>query len=150
MALYDMNRILGFQHKHIGLAQKITLAIGARGKSKALAHFEPLSFALNLTKWNHGSDETRAMFGLPPKSKAQKFMQSGGVAALAHEYGHALDYFFGGFFDRERQNFALTDGRSTRISPNLHKFNYFPRVFKIGNNSPLHLIVVVILTPKVR
>ena len=42
ISLYDMRQILGFKAKNMGLAGKITMAIGARGRARALAHFEPL------------------------------------------------------------------------------------------------------------
>ena len=51
ISLYDMRQILGFKAKDMGLAGKITMAIGARGVSAASAHFEPFSFAINLTRY---------------------------------------------------------------------------------------------------
>jgi len=69
----DMTRIFGF--KQLGTEYKIGVAYGARGKGgKARAHFEPYTFMINLTK-------------------------EGGFGSFAHEYGHALDYFFGTYIE---------------------------------------------------
>lgn len=82
----DMSRATGI--KKIGLS-KIGVAYGARGKGgSAMAHFEPWSFMINLTK-------------------------DKGFGTFAHEYGHALDYFFGGYVEQLRSSFALSDGVST-------------------------------------
>lgn len=82
----DLARILGT--KNIGCDGNIGIAFGARGKSKASAHFEPHTFMINLTKYK-------------------------GFGALAHEYGHALDYFFGMFVDQDKNFTSLVGGRST-------------------------------------
>ena len=74
--------------KNVGCDNTIGIAFGARGHSKALAHFEPNTFMINLTK-EHG-------FG-----------------SLAHEYGHALDYFFGMHIDQHPQYTSLVGGRTT-------------------------------------
>ena len=81
----DMEKVTGI--KNLGL-KKIGVAYGARGKGgRALAHFEPGSFMINLTK-------------------------NKGLGSFAHEYGHALDYFFGGFIHQEPSSFALSGGVS--------------------------------------
>ena len=84
-SLADLSKIIG--SKNIGLAKKIGIGIGARGKGKALAHFEPDSFMINLTKEK-------------------------GHSTLAHEYGHALDYFFGMYIDQCKKSAALSGGCS--------------------------------------
>lgn len=83
----NLSRLLGTQN--IGCDGNIGIAFGARGKSKAAAHFEPHTFMINLTKLN-------------------------GFGALAHEYGHALDYFFGMYVDQDREYTSLVGGRSTQ------------------------------------
>ncbi len=82
IALLDISDITGI--KKLGF-RKVSLAFGARGKSSAAAHFEPGTFAINLTK-------------------------EYGVNALAHEYGHALDFFFGTYIDQDRSNRSLSGG----------------------------------------
>ncbi len=68
-ALHDLARILGIPPEYIGLGGRLGLAIGARGSGNALAHYEPSTKVINLTRDN-------------------------GVGALCHEWGHALDHFF--------------------------------------------------------
>lgn len=81
----DMKKITGF--KSLGF-KKMGVAFGARGKGgRAVAHFEPHSFMINLTR----------MYGL---------------GSFAHEYGHAIDYFFGGFIHQDPASFSLSGGSS--------------------------------------
>lgn len=83
----DLSRIFGF--KQLGMEYTIGVAYGARGKGgKALAHFEPSTFMINLTKGK-------------------------GFGAFAHEYGHALDYFFGRYIEPNTRSAALSMGSST-------------------------------------
>ena len=86
LSLTDLYRITGI--KNIGLDKKIGIAYGARGRGgAAAAHFEPGTFMINLTKeWGAGS--------------------------FAHEYGHALDYFFGLFIEPDKIRTSLTGGAS--------------------------------------
>lgn len=67
-ALHDLARILGIPPEYIGLGGRLGLAIGARGSGNALAHYEPSTKVINLTRDN-------------------------GIGALCHEWGHALDHF---------------------------------------------------------
>lgn len=83
----DLAKILGT--KNIGCDGTIGIAFGARGRSKALAHFEPWTFMINLTKEK-------------------------GFGCLAHEYGHALDYFFGMYVDQNVGFTALSGGDTVR------------------------------------
>jgi hypothetical protein len=87
-SLSDLSRVVG--SKNIGLDGNVGIAFGARGKSKALAHFEPDTFMINLTKEK-------------------------GFGSLAHEYGHALDYFFGMYVDQHRLFTSLVGGRSVSM-----------------------------------
>ena len=91
----DMRKVTGI--KLLGMG-KIGVAFGARGKGgSALAHFEPWSFMINLTKTK-------------------------GMGSFAHEYGHALDYFFGGFIHQDPSSFSLSGGDSAAKK----KLNKFP------------------------
>ncbi len=87
-SLQHLAKIIG--SKNLGLNQVIGIAFGARGNSRFAAHFEPDTFMINLTKEK-------------------------GFGALAHEYGHALDYLFGTYIDQHKDSCALTFGRTTRM-----------------------------------
>ena len=80
MGLYDLNKVLGFNY-NTGFSKTVGLAFGSRGSGSALAHFEPGTFMINLTRYSRDADPGMRM-------------AEGGVMSLAHEYGHALDYFF--------------------------------------------------------
>ena len=69
-ALMDLSTLLGIPPKAISLNGTLGLAFGARGSGKAKAHYEPSKLVINITKVN-------------------------GPGALAHEWGHALDHYFG-------------------------------------------------------
>ncbi|MDJ1494527.1 hypothetical protein QNI19_16400 [Cytophagaceae bacterium DM2B3-1] len=85
-SLKDLHKILGF--KNLGLDHRVSIAFGARGLGgKAMAHFEASSFAINLTRTK-------------------------GYGSFAHEYGHALDYFFGSFVDQQPYSAWLSGGQS--------------------------------------
>jgi 2'-5' RNA ligase len=71
-AIADLAEITGLHPKDISLDGKLGLAIGARGHGNALAHYEPDTTVINLTR-------------------------SGGVGALAHEWAHAFDHMLGGY-----------------------------------------------------
>lgn len=125
IALLDLNTILDFKN-NIGLNGTVGIAFGARGSSRALAHFEPLSFMINLTR--HKSltrlNKIRESLGQPRLSSSDEvtrflFEKTGGVGSLAHEYGHALDFFFGTFIDQDRNNRAITLGFSTATRFNI-------------------------------
>lgn len=86
----DMGKVTGISSVGLG---KIGVAYGARGMGGfAAAHFEPSTFMINLTKTQ-------------------------GMGSFAHEYGHAIDYFFGGFIDQDPASFSLSGGSSTRTQP---------------------------------
>lgn len=84
-SLSDLATIMGTEN--IGFDGMLGIAFGARGASKALAHFEPDTYMINLTKTK-------------------------GFGSLAHEYGHALDYFFGTYVDQNRDYASLVGGRT--------------------------------------
>ncbi len=70
-ALSDLAELFGVEKKAIGLdidggGHTIAAAFGSRGRAKAMAHYEPVRKAFNLTRMN-------------------------GAGSLAHEYGHAFD-----------------------------------------------------------
>lgn len=92
----DISKILGFTN--LGLNETIGVAYGARGKGgRARAHFEPWSFMINLTKPH-------------------------GYGAFAHEYGHALDCFFGTYIDQDSRGRFLTFENTVARRVNLNPF----------------------------
>jgi hypothetical protein len=69
-ALHDLADVLGVAPQVLSLDGSLGLALGARGSGGAAAHYEPSRLVTNLTKLR-------------------------GSGCLAHEMGHALDYYFG-------------------------------------------------------
>jgi hypothetical protein len=63
----DLTGILGLPPQMASFNGKLAMAIGARGKGNALAHYEPTKNVINLTR-------------------------AGGAGSLAHEWGHFFDY----------------------------------------------------------
>lgn len=102
LALYDLNKVLRFKN-NIGLNGTVSLSFGARGAGGAAAHFEPGTFIINITRY---IDD-------PEYTKETRFAYTGGAGSVAHEYGHALDYYFGLFVSKSEIG-ALTGGRSVR------------------------------------
>ncbi len=109
IALYDLDKVLRFG-KNVGLNKELSFSFGARGKGGALAHFEPGTFIINVTRY---SDDTAF-------SKASRFALTGGAGSVAHEYGHALDYYFGIYVDQSKEHASLSGGHSlaTRFRQN--------------------------------
>jgi 8-oxo-dGTP pyrophosphatase MutT (NUDIX family) len=66
LAFKDLTDILGLPTEMASFNGKLGLAIGARGKGRALAHYEPSSMVINLTR-------------------------KSGVGSLAHEWAHFFD-----------------------------------------------------------
>lgn len=97
ISLSDLAKIMQFPYNNLGFAYKIGIAFGARGIPSAAAHFEPDTFMINLTRIN-------------------------GWQSLAHEYGHAIDYYFGGYIDRSSKTFSLSGGSSTVLKIDLSQF----------------------------
>lgn len=107
ICLYDLNRVLRFKGNNLGLDKTLGVAFGARGVKGALAHYEPSTNIINMTRYY---EENR--FDEPTEKKV-RFVFSGGVGSFAHEYGHFLDYFFGSRVETNTKAYALSDGRST-------------------------------------
>lgn len=122
ISFYDLQHILKLKRSDMGLRGKLGIAIGARGKGKALAHFEPASNIINLTRYkDYGNAGELLKVPTPDNPKLRKFLFTGGVGSFAHEYGHALDYWIGGFFDQEPLQYALSGGTSTRTAPDIER-----------------------------
>lgn len=100
IAMYDLNKVLKFGY-NMGF-DRLAITFGARGVPRALAHYEPGSKIINISRYERG-----------PFPKEIRFLATGGIGSFAHEYGHFLDYFAGQYLDHGKTQFALTGGRST-------------------------------------
>ena len=78
-ALSDLTGILGLPDEAAGLGGKLGLAIGARGRQGAKAHFEP---------WQ-ADDKDNPEAGGP----VINLTRANGAGSLAHEWGHGLDHY---------------------------------------------------------
>ena len=107
ICLFDLNRVLKFKDNNLGLDKNLGIAFGARGRKGALAHYEPSTNIINITRYK---DADRF---IKPLSKEVRFVNSGGVGAFAHEYGHLLDYFFGSRVEVNSRYYSLSNGSST-------------------------------------
>lgn len=114
IALYDLHRALAFNPKQISLRGKITVSFGARGRGNATGHFEPASFAINLTRYKRPKRGSTIKKGF---DRTKLLIASGGVGTFAHEFGHALDYFGGTFLEKSTGG-ALSHSRSQRTTIN--------------------------------
>ncbi len=81
-ALMDLAEVLQIPPKAISLNGELAIAFGARGKSSALAHYEPSRVVINLTKMK-------------------------GAGSLAHEWLHAFDNYVGKMGYEEQKDKAL-------------------------------------------
>lgn len=86
-AMDDLGHAMGISRRDLNLTyqddQCLSLAFGARGHSKAMAHYEHARNVINLTKKR-------------------------GAGCLAHEYGHAFDHFLGKFVGEEYASESIT------------------------------------------
>ena len=95
-ALSDLAKVLGLSPSDVIFNGKLSIAFGSRGRggqSAASAHFEPILEVINLTKMH-------------------------GAGCLAHEWGHAFDYFLA----------AQVNDEETFAS-GTHKSGLYPSVF---------------------
>jgi len=123
MSLYDLNRVLRFNN-NIGMSGTIGTAFGARGRGRALAHFEPWSFMINLTRYHKISIPKEITESKRLAIKDENFLSTGGKGSLAHEYGHALDYFFGSYIEKNSLHRSITNGHETAMYfKNIHKMD---------------------------
>jgi hypothetical protein len=109
LALFDLHKLLGFTPKQIGLNGKLSVAFGARGRGKALAHFEPGTFVINLTRYGRPQKVSKRPVNY---KRVNLILQDGGVGSFAHEYAHALDYYAGTHIEKAT-DWQISGGRST-------------------------------------
>lgn len=92
-ALYDLSDMMGVEPGLLSFQQRLSIAMGARGRGKAKAHYEPDKKAINITRFS-------------------------GAGSVAHEWGHALDNIIAEHFvpsTMSRQSFLSTMGEDSRI-----------------------------------
>lgn len=119
ICLFDLNKVLKFKGNNLGLDNTLGVAFGARGQRGAVAHYEPRTHIINMTRY-YDADK----YKIPPP-KAVRFVNSGGVGSFAHEYGHFLDFFFGSRVEVSNSYYSLSNGSSTnpkRIQYDKKKF----------------------------
>lgn len=90
-AMMDLAALLNVSPRALSLGGRLGFAIGARGGGSAMAHYEPDLNVINLTK-------------------------SKGAGSLAHEWWHALDYYFNRMGDR-RKTPATGNRRAEDFNP---------------------------------
>lgn len=94
-AFKDLAKALDISDRSISLGGDLAIAFGSRGKggsNAALAHYEPTLNVINLTKVK-------------------------GAGTLAHEWGHALDYYL-------RKKLAVSSGRLENLKKVIHALKY--------------------------
>jgi hypothetical protein len=109
-AMMDLADVLGLDDTHMSLGGNLGFAIGARGKGTALAHYEPSTKVINLTR-------------------------KGGVGSLAHEWGHFFDHAMANFgisADHSRGR-SDADYHSERYSPERIIRNEDGKGYKVEN-----------------
>lgn len=115
LALFDLHKAIRFTPKQISIKGRLSVAFGARGRGKATAHFEPGTFAINLTRYSRPKEVEKRPTNF---NRVDLILQDGGVGAFAHEYGHALDYY-GGLHVEKGDTFSLSGDDSTDPKPNM-------------------------------
>lgn len=89
----DLADVLGIDDKDISLNGRLAIAFGARGKSGALAHYEPSRKVINMTKY-------------------------GGAGSLAHEWGHAMDNILFQYMNGGKDSMGLASAHMGSLGDN--------------------------------
>jgi hypothetical protein len=89
-ALHDLVDVLGLPPEQVSFHGRLGVALGARGRGKAAAHYEPGRAAINITKFAGGG-------------------------ALAHEWGHALDNIIAGHYIKSAVGSSKGDAFLTKL-----------------------------------
>lgn len=120
LCFMDINKVLKFKDHNLGLSKTLALSFGARGQGSALAHFEPWSNVINITRYWRNDKLIRFMkflgMSIPDDAyieKRDRFLETGGAGSFAHEYGHFLDYNFGRYIEPSKGANWLTGASRT-------------------------------------
>ena len=105
LSFMDLNLILNFNN-NLGLFETLTIAIGSRGSGKAKAHFDRTNWIINLTRYKRADKLIKEFkdsgIKIPTDlTKEKLFLCTGGITALAHEYGHFIDYWAGSYLENK-------------------------------------------------
>lgn len=98
-AFSDLADVMGMDDKLVSMNGRLAIAFGARGKGKALAHYESDRRVINLTK-------------------------EGGAGTLAHEWGHALDNILWDYSHDGKKGglgFVSDSNRAGHVGDKLHQ-----------------------------
>jgi hypothetical protein len=120
VSLYDLSKITGLYPAQLGFGGMLSTAFGARGSSRALAHFEPRNMAINLTRYDRETKQSGDM----------RFLLDGGVGSLGHEWAHALDFFFGYFATKDSDTSWATNvikGKVRYVGQDLYEIGPRPK-----------------------
>jgi hypothetical protein len=118
VCLYDLNKVLKFKDNNLGLSGSLGIALGSRGVPRALAHYEPYSLVINISRYKR-EDVLKAEFeaaGLRAPleiTKETRFFNTGGVGSFAHEYGHFLDNMYGKYTEPVKGTVFLTGNQGS-------------------------------------
>ena len=115
-AFHDMYNAIGISAKDISLGGELSIAFGARGHGNALAHFEPDKNVINITKIR-------------------------GAGSLAHEWGHAMDWYIGmklglyGFMSDMSDNNATPNSAKELVNSMMYSDNGKETSFYIASKN---------------
>lgn len=162
LALYDLNKVLNLSAGRIGLNRKLGIAFGSRGSGKALAHFEPDNYVINLTRQKRSMNKKDYNLFLSASARktalTMSYVRSAGLTSFVHEYGHALDFYAGEMlfgsrlsplshsrqlghsYSKKYDNLKTAEGAMQRLikaiclDENGNKSEYFNRVAKYADD----------------
>lgn len=131
ICLWDLQRVLQFKSNNLGLNKELAISFGSRGVPNASAHFEPRNMVINIARYYKASKLKDKFPQLQPihLTKEVLFITTGGIGAVAHEYGHFLDAAFGVYTEPVEGRPYLT-GRGGSLSKD--RIDYPPK-FVIRN-----------------
>jgi len=92
-SMHDFSEILGVPKEVLSFNGRLGIAMGARGRGKAAAHYEPIKTVINITKFRGGG-------------------------SIAHEWGHALDNIIASHYIKSTKGSAKGDTYLTETPGN--------------------------------
>jgi len=107
VALYDLQKLLGYSRVQMGLGGNLSICFGSRGLPNSSGHFDPSLFLINLTRHSRQNFKYLSDAG-DSKERKRRYtfaMLSRGLQSFAHEFAHALDYFCGSKLEKTPSGF---------------------------------------------
>lgn len=92
-AMKDFCDIHGMPYSKFGF-NDLSISFGARGRAGSLAHFEPRTNVINLTR-HRTYEKSGARIPKSIWDDGEKYLGKNGAGSLGHEYGHAIDFAVG-------------------------------------------------------